>query len=383
MSDLERRYLRLLRLFYPAGYQNERGTEIVGTYLALATPARRWPSTADVFDLAGGGLRQHLRSVGATGIGPGTRLAGTLALLTTTALAGSWAVLETNPATTPWFGFSQYGPLVSLGVGVWGAWLLAAVVHAVAPGRWTRLAIGLGLLLTVAVVPLAAVTGLLRPPLFVLLPQACLGLIALGTPGRPPAWLRLLPLAGAAAAAPVAAAFLAQRLPRRLGAGGAAGPDRHADAAPTGRRTRRQPVRRRTERHLDDTGRRGDHSGGGRIGPRSAHADDPATGHLHPRSCRTLRGVRLPDQQQHESIAVGGIRRARLRPLRRAPCRIRKPAIAQCSIYASPLVAHPSATSRFGIPVVLAKDQRISPPNMIGRWRNQLVAQVHCRPLID
>ncbi|GLW35287.1 hypothetical protein [Actinoplanes regularis] len=208
MSDLERRYLRLVRLFYPDGYRHERGTEIVDTYLALATPDRQRPSVADVIDLAVGGLRQRLRSVGATGIRPGARLAGTLALSTTTALAGSGAVLETNPATTPWFGFAQQGPLFSLGVGLWAAWLLAAVVHVVAPGRWTRLAIGSALVLTVAVIPLAAVTGLFRPPVFVLLPQACLGLVALGVPSRPALWLRLPPLAGAAAAASVSAAVL-------------------------------------------------------------------------------------------------------------------------------------------------------------------------------
>lgn len=208
MSDLERRYLRLVRLCYPAGYRNERGTEIVGTCLALAAPDRRWPSAADVIDLAGGGLRQRVRSAGATGLGPGARLAGTLALSTTTALAGCWAVRETNPSTMAWLGFPQRDPVASLGVGVWAAWLIAAVVHVMAPGRWTRLAIGFALVLTVAVIPLAAVTGLLRPPVFVLLPQACLGLVALGTPRGLPAWPRLLPLAGAAVAAPVAAAFL-------------------------------------------------------------------------------------------------------------------------------------------------------------------------------
>jgi hypothetical protein len=38
MSDLERRYRRLVRICYPAGYRDVRGTEIVGTYLALASP---------------------------------------------------------------------------------------------------------------------------------------------------------------------------------------------------------------------------------------------------------------------------------------------------------------------------------------------------------
>jgi hypothetical protein len=205
MNDLERRYLRLIGVFYPAGYRDERGAEIVDTYLALSSPDRRWPSVADVTDVAAGGLRRRLRAVGATEIGAGVRLAATLALVTTTALAGGWAALELNPWTTAWFGFEQHGTSVSPGVAVWAAWLLAAVVHVVAPGRWTRPAIGLALALTVAVVPLAAVVDRSRPPLFVLLAQACLGLVALGVPGRMPLWLRLLPLTGAAAALPAAA----------------------------------------------------------------------------------------------------------------------------------------------------------------------------------
>lgn len=205
MSDLERRYLRLIRMFYPAGYRQERGTEIVGTYLALSSPERRWPSAADVTDLAGAALRQRLREAGATAIGPGLRLAAMLALVTATALAGGWTMLELNPWTAAWFGFEQHRMDVSLGVGVWAFWLLAALVHVVAPGRWTRLAIGLALVVTVAVVPLAGVVDGFRPPLFVLLAQACLGLVALGVPGRLTMWLRLLPLAGAAVALPVAA----------------------------------------------------------------------------------------------------------------------------------------------------------------------------------
>lgn len=211
MSVLERRYLRLVRIFYPPGYRDARGSEIVGTYLALSSPGRRWPSAADVTDLVGGALRQRLREVGATGIGSGVRLAATLALLTATALAGGWAALELNPWTAAWFGFPQHSASGSLGVGVWAAWLLAAVVQVVAPGRWTRLAVGLALFLTVAVVPLAAVVDQVRPPLFVLLAQVCLGLVALGVPGRLPVWLRLLPVAGAAVALPVAVTYAYSR----------------------------------------------------------------------------------------------------------------------------------------------------------------------------
>ncbi|MET8354989.1 MULTISPECIES: hypothetical protein [unclassified Micromonospora] len=198
MNDLERRYLRLLRI-YPADYRRARGAEIVGTYLDLAAPGRRWPSPADAADVLRGGLRQRVRAAGAADLVPGVRLAAVLALLAATSLAGVWAVLELRPAP-PGFGEPAAGPFVSLGIMAWTAWLLAAVVHALTPGRWTRRAITLAVLLTVALVPAAALTGLPRPPLFVLLPQVALGLVALGASDGLPAPLRAVPLVAAGAA---------------------------------------------------------------------------------------------------------------------------------------------------------------------------------------
>ncbi|NJC72377.1 hypothetical protein HC031_22040 [Planosporangium thailandense] len=202
MTDLERRYARWTALFYPADYRRERGSELVDTYLSLATPDRKRPSAADVADLAAGGLRQHLRI--AQGLGPGFRLAGLLALATLAAFATGWAIFEAVASTAPWF--PQRGPFLSLGVPAWAAWLLAVVVHVVAPGRWFRWAVGLAVLVTAGSVVLAAmVTGMHRPPLFVLLPQLVLGIVALGAIGWQPWWVRLIPLAAAAASVPVAA----------------------------------------------------------------------------------------------------------------------------------------------------------------------------------
>ncbi|MCO1597125.1 hypothetical protein M8C17_18380 [Micromonospora sp. RHAY321] len=192
MTDLERRYLRLLSA-YPADYRRARGAEIVGTYLDLAAPDRRWPSPADAMDLLRGGLRQRVRAAGAADLVPGVRLAAVLALLTAAPLAGLWTVLELRPAQ-PDFGLPAAGPFVSLGIVAWIAWLLAALVQAVTPGRWTRYAVALAVLVTVALVPAAALTGLPRPPLFVLLPQIGLGLVALGAPDTVPAPLRAAPL---------------------------------------------------------------------------------------------------------------------------------------------------------------------------------------------
>jgi hypothetical protein len=204
MTELERRYARWVALFYPADDRRKRGSEPVDTYLALAAPGHRRPSPADIADLAGGGLRRRLR----TAPGVGFRLAGLLALTTTSAFASWWAVLEVlAPRASPRGSWSaQTGPFLSLGVAAWALWLLAAVVHAVAPGRWFRRAAVLAMLVTAGVLPAAMLTGIFRPPLSVLLPQVVLGVVALGASARYRWWVRLAPLAAAALTVPVAVA---------------------------------------------------------------------------------------------------------------------------------------------------------------------------------
>ncbi len=197
MSHLERRYARWTTLFYPADYRRERGSELVDTYLSLAAPGRSRPSVADVADLAAGGLRQYLRV--ARGLGPGFGLAGLLALMTTAVFATGWTILEVLSPTQHWT-----SPFLSLGVAAWAAWLLAAVGYAAAPGRWFRCAAGLAVLVTAGVVPAAMLTGLPRPPLSVLLPQLVFGVVALGADRPRHWWVRLVPLAAAAASVPVA-----------------------------------------------------------------------------------------------------------------------------------------------------------------------------------
>ncbi|MGN9812802.1 hypothetical protein ACTMSW_26040 [Micromonospora sp. BQ11] len=200
MTDLERRYARWTALFYPADYRRTRGSELVDTYLSLAAPDRRRPSPADIADLAAGGLRQHLRT--ARGLGPGFRLAGLLALTTATGCATGWTILEALAPTPSWS--SQVGPFLSLAVAAWATWLLAAVVYLAASGRWFRWAVSLAILVTAGIVPAAALTGLPRPPLSVLLPQIALGVVALGATGQRLWRVRLMPIVAAAAILPFA-----------------------------------------------------------------------------------------------------------------------------------------------------------------------------------
>ncbi len=203
MTGLERRYRRLL-LAYPADYRRDRGDEIVGTYLDLAGPERRWPTLADAADLVRGGLRQRLRAAGATDLVPGVRLAGLLALVTATFLAAFWAFVEQQPPPAEW-GVPRFGPFVSTGVIAWFAWLVPAILTLVAPGRPTRAAVAVAMLATVAVPVVSLAGGVPRPPLYVLVPQFTLGVLALAVSSRLPLPARVLPIAAAVAGAGTAA----------------------------------------------------------------------------------------------------------------------------------------------------------------------------------
>ncbi|MFG2061481.1 hypothetical protein ACGFIK_08650 [Micromonospora sp. NPDC048871] len=208
MSELARHYRRLLRA-YPADYRRERGDEIVGTYLDLAGPERRWPSPAEAADLLRGGLRQRLRAAGATDLLPGVRLAGLLALATAVFLAGFWATVEPN-APRPEWGMPGFGPFVSVGVIVWCAWLLCAPLLFVAPGRITRVALAVAILATTVAPVLGGLFGAPRPPLSVLAPQVALGVLALAVGDRLPRPVRALPSMAALAGVGTGLALVGQ-----------------------------------------------------------------------------------------------------------------------------------------------------------------------------
>nr|BFE59883.1 hypothetical protein GCM10020063_044090 [Dactylosporangium thailandense] len=129
---------------------------------------------------------------------------GLLALTITTALASWWAMLLALAPTVP--RHTPTGPVLFLGVAAWVVWLLTAVVHAVAPGRWFRRVAVLAVLVTAGVVPAAMLTGIPRPPLSVLVPQLVLGVVALGAAGPHRWWVRLTPLAAGAVTVPLAVA---------------------------------------------------------------------------------------------------------------------------------------------------------------------------------
>jgi hypothetical protein len=202
VSELERRYRRLL-FAYPARYRAERGEEIVGTYLETAGPHRRWPSPADIRDALGGGLRQHLRATGLTG---GLPVAAMLATGAAVTLAAIWLLLVEIRATSADFVIVRFGPFQSLGAVVWMGWLIAGAATLTLPGRVARAFVLAALTGTLAVVPAAALTPYDRPPLLVLVPQAVLGIAALGLPNRSHRGARLGVTLTVVAAATVAAA---------------------------------------------------------------------------------------------------------------------------------------------------------------------------------
>jgi hypothetical protein len=192
------RYRSLLR-WYPADYRAERGEEIVGTYLDLASSGQRRPSAADVVDLVRGGVHQQLRARHALGLADALPFAATLALSAAAALAGVWLVAAETITVPEGILWTSFGPFATLGAAAWIAWLLAPVAALL---RLGRPAVLLALLITAATIPASALTSYARPPLFVLAPQLALGLVALALPTRR---VTYAPAVVAAAAAGIAA----------------------------------------------------------------------------------------------------------------------------------------------------------------------------------
>ncbi|MBQ0991553.1 GlsB/YeaQ/YmgE family stress response membrane protein [Micromonospora sp. H61] len=206
-SPLESRYRRLLWA-YPGDYQAERGDEIVGTYLDTVDPGRRWPSPHDAVDLLGAGLRERLRGYGALGLVAALPLAATAALNTLVAVS-AFLLLQVEFEDPRFARLDPVGPFQTLGAVIWLGWLLVGLAATALPGAWARTVAAGGLLLTVAVPPVAAVTGQPGPPLFVLVPAVALGLATLALPSHPGWVVRSLPPFTAGCVTAVSVAFSA------------------------------------------------------------------------------------------------------------------------------------------------------------------------------
>jgi hypothetical protein len=230
--SLEHRYRKLLHA-YPVGYRAQREEEILGTYLELAGQNRRWPTARDAADVLAGSLRERLRANGTLGVIPGLRVAATVALSMVAGLSAWWLLTMRAPAIPASAAAAlrasaaavlgggghppvpelapSLGPFATLGAVPDAAWILTALVAACTAGRLARVLIACSLVLTVAVVPVGAVTAYVAPPLPILIPQFALGVLALALPSSRPPWVRAAPLAIAVAAvAAVAAGLLPQ-----------------------------------------------------------------------------------------------------------------------------------------------------------------------------
>ena len=176
---LARRYRRLL-IAYPPAYRAERGDELVATLLDGSPPGARLPSLADAADLVASGLRRRLGTAAVIGLEAGLVIAAPFALAIAAGI-GAFAWWRVEPITDPAYvgGAALFGQFRTLGPLAYAAWILAAVGYALFRPALGRVLIGVALLTTLALPALAPVTGVDRPPLWVLMALAVFGCIAL------------------------------------------------------------------------------------------------------------------------------------------------------------------------------------------------------------
>jgi hypothetical protein len=163
---LERRCRRLLRA-YPADYRSHRGDEIVATLLDTTPPGRRSPQLADAADVVVGGLRHRLGVASIAGFDAGLGVAAPVAL----ALAAGISVFawwRVEPAAV-----HTMGPVA------YALWIIAALGRAVLPARAGRVLVGTAIAGTLVLPALSPLTGVGRPPLWILMALSAFGLLAL------------------------------------------------------------------------------------------------------------------------------------------------------------------------------------------------------------
>ncbi len=183
-SLLERRYRRLL-FAYPAAYRADRGDEIVATLLDLAGPGRRTPRLADTVDLIASGIRRRVGTAALAGFDAGLTVAAPVALALAAGISAfAWWRVEPISGSVHIGGSPLFGVFRTLGPIAYGCWLIAAAGRAMLRPAAGRILIVVAILVTVVLPALAPLTGVDRPPLWVLMALVAFGLLALAGTGH-------------------------------------------------------------------------------------------------------------------------------------------------------------------------------------------------------
>ena len=179
VSLLEQRCRRLL-FAYPRAYRLERGDEIVSTMLDAMPAGRRWPDPADAADVVAGGLRHRLGTASLVGFDEGLALAAPVALSLAAGIAGfAWWRVEPVTAGAMIGGEPLFGLFRTLGPVAYAFWLFSALGWAVLRPAPSRVLIAVSIAVTLALPVVAPLTGVDRPPLWVMLALSVFGLLAL------------------------------------------------------------------------------------------------------------------------------------------------------------------------------------------------------------
>lgn len=191
MTDLERRYRRLLRV-YPRWYRQRRGEEMLSTLMDGSFSGQQRPRAVEACGLIvrGSAMRLDLGEEGALGA-----LAAHAAspLLASAAVLSLVALVFGELGTVhQWMPQGRIGPFLTVGWVAYVAWIGAAAVDLATASRWQRPAVAVAVAVTVAMLPLGDAASAGRPPLFVLATLTVLGVPALVRPG----WAHARPARG-------------------------------------------------------------------------------------------------------------------------------------------------------------------------------------------
>ncbi|WP_019634308.1 hypothetical protein [Actinomadura atramentaria] len=206
----------VVRLYRPAA-RRDRAAEITDTVrdaLRGQGPAGAARELADLFAHA---LRHRLGLTASSRFGAAVAAAAPLAAASGAVLSAVFLLFAEwdwraqalpNPSAPP-----SFGPFTTLGPVVYACWLLVLVAATLGHRRATRAFTGASVLAAAATFPLSAVTGVPRPPLFVLAPLVFFAAVVLAAPVDPLAPERAdrrpVPLLAAAGLAALTAATFA------------------------------------------------------------------------------------------------------------------------------------------------------------------------------